>query len=110
MLLITSAQEPGGKLRSGLRSPLWAQILPMKLKCCGPFGSLASSAHLSWRGMPSAKIELLIVIQSLSPWPLNSSDRTSVVKGKRGYVRLDLVGRGIIKEKHSKQKLKKLQT
>lgn len=56
-LLITSTQEPGGKFTSGLRSPLCAQRFRTKLSRCGPLGSLDSSAHLSCRGTPSAKID-----------------------------------------------------
>ena len=38
-----------------------------KAEVLRPVGSLPSSAHLSWRGMPSAKIEFEIVISSF--WP-----------------------------------------
>src|SRR3546814_1367190 len=67
---MTSTQEPGRKLTSGLRSPLCAHRLPTKLRCCGPLGSPPKSAHLSCRGMPSAKSDQLMVI-------LRSEEHTS---------------------------------
>src|SRR3546814_8798985 len=56
-LLTISTHESGGKLASGLRSPLCAHRFFTKLKRCGPRGSLASSAHLSCLGIPSARSE-----------------------------------------------------
>src|SRR3546814_1136197 len=63
-LLTISTHESGGKLASGLRSPLCAHRFFTKLKRCGPRGSLASSAHLSCLGIPSANIDHDTVIRS----------------------------------------------
>src|SRR3546814_20856364 len=72
-LLTISTHESGGKLASGLRSPLCAHRFFTKLKRCGPRGSLASSAHLSCLGIPSANLHHDTVIRSFWPCPLTFS-------------------------------------
>src|SRR3546814_426713 len=78
---MTSTQEPGRKLTSGLRSPLCAHRLPTKLRCCGPLGSPPKSAHLSCRGMPSAKSDQLMVLFCVPVFRIMGRDYDAAVMG-----------------------------
>src|SRR3546814_17965617 len=96
-LLTISTHESGGKLASGLRSPLCAHRFFTKLKRCGPRGSLASSAHLSCLGIPSATTDHDPVIRPFWPFPFTFSSSAShpLPRSRMNFVQH---GRGSVRE------------